>query len=148
MSSIPTSTRIMSNGWAERGVVDAIKWEVLRVPDGTIICVEFEEGSKPGQGVWLASNRGITVENQRSPQVVLWKDSAPREVALTVHNTDSLLHFYNVWQSDAERNNVGSKSQSSAMRQERVPNGFRYSCNDIGFNEPFDSLVFRVQLGA
>jgi hypothetical protein len=43
---------------------------------------------------------------------------------------------------------MGSQSYTSAMLQEPVSRGFRYRCNDIGFNDQFNRLVFRLETGA
>lgn len=148
MPEFPTTGRVYSKAWSARGVEGAIKWEVIHVTNGATVTLTFESAADQGQGVWLASNAGFTLDGVQYEQLVLWEHTAPRQVKLSVHCTDGLLHLYNVWADPSCAGGMGSQSYSSAMLQEKLPHGFRYRCNDIGFNEKFERLVFRIEAEA
>jgi hypothetical protein len=79
-----------------------------------------------------------------SPEVVLWRHSAPSPTELrVVASTDGLLRLYNVWESSRGRGRE-SQSHTSGMVREDVPGGWRYRCNDIGTHPDFTALVFTI----
>jgi hypothetical protein len=88
------------------------------------------------------------LDGVRHPQLLIWEESAPRQVRFVVNSTNGLLHLYNVWHDPRCRENMGSQSYTSAMIQEKTSEGFRYRCNDVGFDESFNRLVFRLELNA
>jgi hypothetical protein len=143
---MPTSNRVLSKAWAKRGLPEAILWEVLTVESGSTVVFSIEAAAKSGQGVLFAADCGFSCEGMTYPKLVLWQDTAPSEVAFEVFNADGLLHFYNVWRSDRGAGGMNSQSFSSAMIREELADGARYRCNDIGFNEQFNSLVFSLRI--
>jgi len=138
--------RIKNAEFEKRGKSDVIKWDVFHVTDGQAIRITFEEmKSEWRQGIWLKTDQGITVNGQACPSVVLWYDTAPREVECVCSTADGCLSVYNVWDA---RDGKGRQSQawSSGMVVEDLANGRRYRCNDIGFETNFDKIVFRIEV--
>ena len=148
MPAFPTTERIYSKAWSARGVRDAIKWEVLQVLDGERVTLTFESAADQSQGVWLATDSGVTLDGVRHDQLVLWERKAPRQVEFLTSTADGRLHVYNVWADSNCAGGMASQSYSSAMLQERLPRGYRYRCNDVGFDEKFNRLVFRIETEA
>jgi hypothetical protein len=78
-------------------------------------------------------------------QVVLWADTAPDGLRLTVRETsDGLLHLYNVWDSGRGRG-IESQAATSGMLREDTPSGWRYRCTDIAPEPTFDASTFRLE---
>lgn len=97
------------------------------------------------QGVWLAVDGQLEVVGQVSPQIVLWRDTAPAETDVVVRaTTDGLLRLYNVWDSGR---GLGQESQraTSGMVRTTIPNGWRYRCSDINPSPTFEALVFHLE---
>lgn len=98
------------------------------------------------QGVWLAVDGTLAVEDQSVSQVVLWRDTAPDHVELEVRSTDDgLLRLYNVWDSGRGLGPWESQSHTSGMISEAITGGLRYHCSDISPNPTFDALVFTLK---
>jgi len=135
--------RILSKAFAERGVAGIVKWEVLPVADGEKLCVFFEATNSPWrQGIWMRCDRGIEINGETYPSVNLWSHTAPVPTAFTCRTGEGKLHLYNTWD---DGNGRRSQSHTSGMRVEELADGWRYRCNDIGFDAAFDKLVFRIQ---
>jgi hypothetical protein len=141
--SLAGSERIYSKAFAQRGIDGIVKWDVLEVGDGERLRLSFESANAPRrQGVWLKCDGGIEVEGTRHASVDLWSDTAPKMVAFVCHSADGKLSVYNIWENGGRRSSQG---HTSGMRVEELPNGRRYSCNDIGFDTAFDRIVFRIE---
>jgi hypothetical protein len=139
-------SRIYNTAFSERGRTDVIKWEAMPVTDGEVLTLHFESVDSPWrQGVWLRTDAGITVNGQRAPSMTIWQDIAPSIVPFTCHTSNGFLSFYNIWYSRRLATEVESLSHSSGMLAEEILGGFRYRCNDIGFNTQFQKLVFSIQ---
>lgn len=124
---------------------DVVKIEVLRVRVGDLVTVRFlGTSSSWRQGVWLAAGGVLSVAGQLVPQVVLWTDTAPDEVDLTVVETDGFLRFYNVWDSGRGLGPFESQSATSGML---VRDGV-YRCSDIASEPAFDRLKFSVEVAS
>jgi hypothetical protein len=130
-----------TSGFADRN--DVILWDIMNVRDGERLKLIFEsQNAEHEQGVRLACDGGVTVNNATGKGVRLWYDHAPRVVEFVCHTADGFLSLYNIW--DQGR---GPQSQlhTSGMLVEELPNGRRYRCNDFGFDTDFDKLVFRIE---
>jgi hypothetical protein len=135
--------RIFNKEFAKLGVAGVIVWDIFPVSNGELVFVVFEEANSPWrQGIWLKTDRGIEVDNELCPSVLLWFDTAPREVQCRCFSNDGCLSVYNVWDRGLGKNSL---SWSSGMLVEEVGNGRRYRCNDIGFDTRFDKLILRVE---
>jgi hypothetical protein len=137
--------RVISRAFKKKGHDNVLLIEMVPIQDGERLRIIFESVSSPWrQGVWLATDNGITVNNRLCKSVDLWTDTAPKEVEIVCHASDGKLVLYNIWD---ENEGVGKESQShtSGMRVEELRNGYRYRCNDFGIDTEFDKLVFRLE---
>ncbi len=146
MSSLPTS-RVLS-ATLDSDEEEIVKLEVLEVVPGQVMRLQFEEvASDWRQGVWLAAGGELVTGGERSPQFVLWSDTAPPEVEVTIADTDGFLRLYNVWDSGRGLGTFESQSATSGMIAEVLGDGRRrYRCNDIGQPPDFGKLSFVVKL--
>jgi hypothetical protein len=141
---VPGKQRIYNDTWKERGRSDVVMWDVLAIRNKETLRLVFESKNSPWrQGVWLKTDRGTIINGTHCPSAVLWIDTAPREVIIECQTTDGLLSVYNKW--DRGRGFGESQMATSGMLIEELPNGRRYRCNDIGFDDTFDKLVFRIE---
>lgn len=143
--SLPTK-RIYSKAWQDRGREDVVKWDVLQVVPNEVFRVVVEVNSSPRrQGLWVKSDKGILVNCLLCPSVVLWADDLVRDpsFSFTVFTENNRLSVYNIYE-DASGQKM-SQTWSSGMLIEPLPNGFRYRCNDLGFENGFDSFIFRLE---
>jgi hypothetical protein len=122
---------------------DVVKIEVLRIQAGDLATVQFlGTSSEWRQGVWLATNGLLDVNGERLPQVLLWTDTAPAEVTVSVVETDGLLRLCNIWDSGRGLGPFESQSATSGML---VADGI-YRCSDIASDPAFDRLVFSLDI--
>jgi hypothetical protein len=135
-----------------RALTDALGYEVLKVEalsirPGQVVKLEFDRVDSPWrQGIWVATEGRLRVGDIEASQFVIWTDTAPPQVVIECEGTDGLLRLYNVWQS-GRRPGVESQSATSGMVVEDLGGGGRrYSCNDIGTNPLFQTLIFRLTL--
>jgi hypothetical protein len=120
--------------------------ETFDVAEGTVLTLRFESAADDRRhGIWLATEGLLRVQDVEADQLVLWIDTAPKEVRILVRRTDGLVRMYNVWTPDV---GPGYRSQSdySAMRRQELEDGWvRYSCSDFGLPPRFDRLVVSVR---
>ena len=122
-----------------------VKWDVLHIQNGQHIRVVFESiSSEWRQGVWLKCDKGIIINSIHHDSLDLWFDTSPKEIECECITEDGLLHIYNIWDSGRGYRRE-SQALSSGMLVEEVQNGWRYCCNDLGFQTNFDKLVFRIE---
>lgn len=135
--------RILNKAFADHGYTDVILWDVVRVPASKTFRLVFESvnADRP-QGVWMRSDLGIEVEGKIYPSIYLWHTTAPPQVIFKCHTENGLLDIYNVWKKDGQPRSL---AHTSGMKIESLENGWRYRCNDIGFDGKFDRLVFRLE---
>lgn len=123
-----------------------MKWDVIDVKGVVSIRVIFESASPSGRhGIWLMTEGTLVVDGARAASFDLWQDTAPPCVEIGIESNRGKLHVYNIWDSGAGRM---SQAWTSGMLVEERSNGRRYKCNDIGFSEAFDSVVFRLEFAA
>ncbi len=82
-------------------------------------------------------------EQNIKKSIVLWHDTAPREVVLKVRTKKSELLVNNVW--DTGNGLMHSGHNGAAMIVEETASGRRYKCNDGLPDDDFDDLVFRIE---
>lgn len=121
--------------------------EALRIAAGENVLLRFDGGESPWrQGVWLATEGELEVAGVRSPQLVLWQDTAPDEVRISVRSTDGVLHLYNVWDSGRGLGEFESQKATSGMLVSEDEGWLRYECSDIAVEPKFDRLGFSVRI--
>ena len=97
------------------------------------------------QGIHLSTVGEFNVGRQRVKRsVVLWNDTAPEEVRLTINSADGLCNIKNVW--DVGDGVVHSWHGGAAMLVFGDMHERTYYCNDGKENDDFNDLVFRVTL--
>lgn len=76
--------RVISSSFEEkRGRKDVVKIEVFSINDGDEIKLTFESARSPWrQGVWLRSDEYLVIDEQHSPSVQIWQDTALQEVRI------------------------------------------------------------------
>ncbi len=137
------SERVYNEAFAERGMADVVKLEVLPVQDGECLELVFEDAQSPWrQGVWMATDTFITVNGRDCGSITLWRDTAPEVVPMQCRTTGGLLYLYNVW--DRGRG-CECQAWTSGMLVKETDSGLRYRCNDIGFQTDFSRLVFQIR---
>ena len=138
--------RYLNSALTEAGDEDVVLFEAVAVAAGEEVTLTFEEvNSTWRQGVWLATDGLLAVAGQRSPQVVLWSDTAPRAVDLLVESTDGLLRLYNVWDSGrGVRPHESQAATSGMLTRPRADGSVEYRCHDFGPDPSFDKLVFTL----
>jgi len=136
------TNRLYNREFEKTGIYNVIKWEFFEIKSEKII-ITFEGTNSPHrQGIFLRADSGIEIEEVVYKSVFLWFDSAPRVVTCKPLSSNKMCDFYNIWERNGERS---SQSFSSGMLAEPIDNGFRYHCNDIGFESDFSKLIFTVQ---
>lgn len=121
---------------------------VDRIPvfTGQKIRIVFEAvNSKWKQGVHLSIDGEFAVNGQTVKKaVVLWEDTAPKEVTLEVKSKKGECLIKNVW--DIGDGVMHSWHNGAAMIVETTELKRRYRCNDGQPDDNFNDLVFTVFL--
>jgi hypothetical protein len=118
----------------------------VSVADGQQIRLVFESANSDWrQGVHLASDDSFEVNGQSiNKAVVLWEDTAPREVLVTIRSKKGECLVKNVW--DIGDGVMHSWHNGAAMIVEKSHLMRRYRCNDGRADDDFDDLVFSLHL--
>jgi hypothetical protein len=139
----PGKGTVYNDAFKGYGYREVVLWDIFSIQDGENLKISFESVSSPWrQGVWMKTDTGITVNAIFCPSVVLWADAVPGEIPFQCRSKDGCLSIYNIWDSG---HGTRSQSHSSGMLVEEIAQGFRYRCNDIGFDTKFHKLVFRIE---
>ena len=97
------------------------------------------------QGVHLSADGEFLVNDQVvCNAVVLWQDTAPREVELTVKTRKHIVEVKNVW--DIGDGTMHSWHGGAGMIIEESESLRRYKCNDGRCDDNFDDFIFSVSL--
>jgi len=115
---------------------------------GQRLRVVFEEvNAQWRQGMFIATEGSLAVTDVTSRALVLWQDSSPLEVEIDVVDSNGTITLYNVWDSGRNLGRFESQMHTSGMLVEPLEgHGWRYRCNDIGFDPDFKKLVVRVEV--
>lgn len=120
-------------------------FDLFPAVDGQFLRLQFESAhSAWRQGVLLSTDEGLNVNNKSSKDIVLWYDTAPREVMLQVHTRKGEVLVVNVWDSGDGCMDQGHNG--AAMQVEETATGRRYKCNDGVPDDDFDDLVFQIDI--
>jgi hypothetical protein len=137
------SERVLNSRLSGPAHGEVIKIEAVEVVAGDVAVVRFLGSASPWrQGVWLGTEGYLEVAGKRMPQVVLWIDTSPGEVHLSIVQTDGVLRLYNVWDSGRGLGPFESQAATSGM----VLDGGVYRCSDIATDPTFDRLEFSVEV--
>lgn len=118
----------------------------LPVVDGQQLRIVFESANSDWrQGVHLTTDVAFEINGQTVKQaVVLWQDTAPREVVLRIKSKNGECLIKNVW--DVGDGVMHSWHNGAAMIVEERELYRRYRCNDGRADDDFDDLVFCLEL--
>ena len=136
--------RLYSSAYAERGRPDVIFWEAIPIVNNQVVRIMILSTNSPRrQGIWFFTDNGFQIDGSHYKTATLWADlfSAPFDLQCQTRN--GFLSFYNVFQ---DKQNVCSQMYSMGMIATVLANGSQYNCNDVGFDKPFDALVFRLSI--
>jgi hypothetical protein len=135
--------RVYNSEFSQRGREDVVMIEALPIRDGERLVLVFESVHSPWrQGVWMMTRGHLVINEQASPGMDVWQDTAPVEVPIECRTDSGVLLLYNIYERNGQRN---SQAWTSGMLIEDIPNGRRYRCNDFGLETDFDKLVFRIE---
>ncbi len=96
------------------------------------------------QGVLLKSKGNIHIDNQEiGNSVVLWQDTCPTVVEVSVPANSIELEIRNVW--DTGSGVTHSWHGGAAMRFEELDHGKRYFCNDGHLDDDLNDLIFKLE---
>lgn len=109
----------------------------------TVRVVREATNSDWRQGISIRTNGRLSINGISGEQFVLWQESAPNSVTVSVLETDGHLEVKNVW--DVGDGVVHSWHNGAAMYIERLRNGCRYHCNDGHPDDDFDDLIFCIE---
>jgi hypothetical protein len=141
---IPT-TRCYNKAYKNRD--DVIQLDTFPIQGSETVKLTFESMNSPSrQGVWVGCNDRLEINGIVSKSFNLWYDTAPREVMIKTFSKEGLITVYNLFEAINHTHRFTfSLSYHSGMLIEELPNGRRYSCNDVGFDSPFNKLIFRIE---
>lgn len=135
--------RFLSSAFKEKGREDVVLIDAFPIHDGELLRLVFEHKQSPWrQGVYLKTDRTLTINNLEFPAFQLWSDTSPSEVLIECRTSNGALTVFNVWD---RHGHMESQRWSSGMLVEELDNGRRYRCNDLGFETDFSKLVFRIE---
>lgn len=86
----------------------------------------------------------FVVDGENIPNgIVLWEDTAPKEVGLVIKSKSKILFIYNVWDTGDGTMHYGHNGGALFVEQ---TNGISiYHCNDGHPDDDFNDLVFKVE---
>ena len=118
----------------------------LSIKNGQSLKVIFESVSAEWrQGVHLSTDGNFIVNNMTvKKSVVLWQDTAPKEVLLQIHTKKGECWIKNVW--DTGNGVMDSWHNGAAMKVEEIGSGKRYRCNDGKPDDDFNNIIFRIEI--
>jgi len=100
--------------------------------------------SKWKQGIVFQTKGEFEVNGQKLPtKIVLWEDTAPKELQMLVKSKDKVLFVYNVWDTGDGTMHYGHNG--GAMYIEEKDGVRTYNCNDGYADDDLNDLVFTVQ---
>ena len=103
-------------------------------------------GARWRQGVFLAIAGGLRIGAAESGHWIGWTDAAPPRFDVEIVTAGGNLTFYNIWDSGRSKGRESQSHTSGMYLEVRGDGRRRYSCNDIGFDPNFTSLVFEVEV--
>ena len=112
------------------------------------VCVKIaiiSPNSKWKQGIILKTKGKFEIDEQTlSDKIVLWEDTAPKQIQLIVKSKDKSLIVYNVW--ELEDKTVHYWYYGGAMYVVESEEGRIYNCNDGYPDDDFDDLIFKISM--
>jgi len=96
------------------------------------------------QGIVLQTKGVFNINGQKlANKVILWEQTAPKEVHAKVKSKDKILFVYNVWDTGDGTMHYGHNGGAMYIEQE---NGTTlYNCNDGHPDDDFNDLLFKIE---
>jgi len=97
------------------------------------------------QGIRLETKGTFYVNNQvLDKKIVLWQDTAPKEVPIFIKTKNKELIVYNVW--DTGNGSIDAWHNGAAFYKKIDEYSRIYYCNDGHPDDNFDDLVFSIKI--
>lgn len=108
------------------------------------ILLSFNEtNSSWRQAVVLETKGYFKIEGEKySNSIILWEDTAPKELIIDIYSKDKLVLIYNAW--DIGNGVVHYWHNGAAMQISEVEKGRKYLCNDGYPDDDFNDLIFTI----
>lgn len=118
----------------------------LHLSDGQTLKVKIEStNSEWRQGIRVDIDKHFEVNGHDIKKgILLWQDTAPPEVYLTVRTKNGECWVRNIW--DVGNGAADYWHNGAAMIVEEYPGGRRYRCNDGHPDEDFDDIIFSIDI--
>ncbi len=110
-----------------------------------LLLIEFvSTDSEWKQGIVLQTKGEFEVNNLKvSNKIVLWEDTAPKQVEVTVKTKDKKLLIYNVWETGD--GTMHYWHNGGAFYIEQSDGASLYYCNDGYADDDFNDLIFKIK---
>jgi hypothetical protein len=96
------------------------------------------------QGIVFQTKGEFEINDIKIPtKIVLWEDTAPKELQLLVKSKDKVLFVYNVWDTGDSTMHYGHNG--AAMCIEKDNSSTLYNCNDGHPDDDFSDLIFKIE---
>jgi hypothetical protein len=137
--------RTVNAGLSKEFGRDVLAVDVIAVEPGDLIEVRFVRSEGLARrGLWLGTNGSLEIADTKTPQVLLWNDTAPEIVTIRVTSTDGFVRLYNIWESSRGRQSLTPRA---GMVAETVGNITTYACTDpLGEGPSFGQLVVALRV--
>lgn len=100
--------------------------------------------SKWKQGIVFQTKGEFEINGQKLPtKIVLWEDTAPKELQMLVKSKDKVLVTYNVW--DTGDGTTHYWHNGGAMYIVEDKEGRTYNCNDGYPDDDLNDLIFTIR---
>ncbi|MCB0400029.1 MAG: hypothetical protein KDD26_10495 [Winogradskyella sp.] len=103
----------------------------------------MKTNSEMRQGLIVASEGDIIINNKTYSKIILWEDTAPKEVLLTVKSKDKRFSVYNVWQKEQRTEAWYNDSYMELLK--KINNSYFFSCSDGKINSMEKTLDFKIE---
>lgn len=99
--------------------------------------------SKWKQGIVLQTKGEFDINGQKlSTKIILWENTAPKELELFVNSKDKVLLIYNVWET---QDGITHYWHNGAAMHVTENNEVRtYNCNDGYDDDDLNDIVFKI----
>jgi hypothetical protein len=118
----------------------------IQLPSGKVaLKVNFvSTDSEWKQGIVFHTKGEFEINGQKIPfQIVLWEDTAPKELEFLVKSKDKVLFINNVWDTGDGTMHYGHNG--AAMFIEKNGSSTLYNCNDGHPNDDFSDLILKIE---
>ena len=97
------------------------------------------------QGIILETKGDFYINEQKIPKkIVLWEDTAPKEVLMQVKSKNKEVLIYNAWR--LPNGTIHYWYNGGALYTENQDGKIIYHCNDGFPDEDFNDLIFSVEI--